>query len=133
MIECLKFLPLVKALTIAEEVPLVHLSEALSTAIYNITNGVIHVEISNHKTSITKPNLCKLLGLALPKVSVDPELIPTTSLIEMFYQMGYNGDITLPSKFRKPFLPPMWNGLFTLLFKSLPERVSGSDNVSKMF
>lgn len=51
----------------------------------------------------------------------------------MYYQIGYTGDISLLSKFKKPFLPPMWNGLFTLLFKSFSERVAGSDNASKLF
>lgn len=51
----------------------------------------------------------------------------------MFYQMGYIGGISLLLKFQKSFLPPIWNELFTLLFKSLSERVSGSDSPSKFF
>lgn len=90
---------------------------------------VIHFEVANHKTSISKSHFCKLLGLITPEVSVDPESIPATNMIEMLYQMGYTDDI---SKFRKS-LPPMWNGLFTILFKSLSERVTGSDSASKHF
>lgn len=133
LIEWLKFSPLMKALTMYEVVPLVYLSNAFSTTIYNKSKDVINFEISNNKTSILKANFCKLLGLVTPEVSVDLESIPETSMIEMFHQMGYTGDISLLSKFRKSFLPPMWNGLFTLLFKSLSESVSGYDSASKVF
>lgn len=47
--------------------------------------------------------------------------------------MGYISDISFLSKFRKSFLLPVWNGLFTILLKSLSDRVSGSDNASKLF
>lgn len=85
LIECLKFSPLMKALTMSEDVPLVHLSKAFSTAIYNKTEEVFYFEVSSHKTSITKANFCKLLGLVTSDVSVDPDSILTTSLIEMFF------------------------------------------------
>lgn len=133
LIECLKFSPLMKALTMSEDVPLVHLSKDLSTAVYNKYEYVINFEVSSHKTSITKPNFYKLLGLVKPAVSVDPESIPAAYLIEMFFQIGYTGDISLFSKFRKSFLPLIWNGFFTLLFKSLSKRVSGSNSASKLF
>ncbi|CAI9271425.1 unnamed protein product [Lactuca saligna] len=47
--------------------------------------------------------------------------------------MGYTSYIFLLSKFRKSFLPPKWNGLFPIMFKSLSEWVSGSDSATKMF
>lgn len=94
---------------------------------------IINFEVSRHKTSISKANFYELLGLGLFQVVVDPACIPTTSMLEMFYQMGYTADISLLSNFRKSYLPPIWNGLFTLLFKSLSERVSGSYSASKKF
>ncbi|CAI9271900.1 unnamed protein product [Lactuca saligna] len=94
---------------------------------------VISFEVANHKISINKPNFCKLLGLVPSKVVIKPNSIPDTSLIEMFYQMGYTGDISLLLKFKKSFLPPIWNSLFTILFKSLSERVAGSNSASNMF
>lgn len=121
-----------KALTMSEDVPLVYLSKAFFTTIYK-SEDFINFEVLNHKTSISKPNFCKLLGLVSPEISVDPELVPATYLIEMFFQMGYTGDISLQSKFGKSFLPQMWNVLFTNLFKSLSERVSGSDSASNIF
>lgn len=63
IIERLKFFPLMKALTMVDEVPLVNLSRAYSSAIYNIHDVVISFEVANYKTSMNKPNFCKLLGL----------------------------------------------------------------------
>ncbi|CAI9303778.1 unnamed protein product [Lactuca saligna] len=64
MIKCLKLSPLMKALIMVDELPLVCMSRAYSSAIYNIQDEVINFEVANHKTSINKPNFCKLLGLA---------------------------------------------------------------------
>lgn len=118
LIECLKFLSLMKALIMSEDVPLVHLSKAFSTAIYNKSEDVINFEVSNQKTLITKPYFYKLLGLVTTEVSDDPESILAIYLIEMFFQMGYTGDISLLLKFKESFLPLIWNVLFTFLFKS---------------
>ncbi|CAI9302898.1 unnamed protein product [Lactuca saligna] len=133
LIECLKFSPQMKALTMSEDIPLVHLSKAFSISIYNKSEYVINFEVSDYKTSITNPNFCKLLGLVMPEVSVDPESIRATYLIEMFFQMDYSGDISLLSKFIKSFLPPMWNWLFIVLFNILSEMVLGSDSARKLF
>lgn len=51
----------------------------------------------------------------------------------MFFQLGYLTENVLRSKLKKPNLPSIWNGLFTLLFKSFLERVTGSDSASKLF
>ncbi|CAI9291050.1 unnamed protein product [Lactuca saligna] len=80
-----------KALTMSKDVLIVHLSKAISTDLYNKTKDVISIEVSNHKTLIRKPNFSKLLVIIMPEVSVDPESIPATYLIEMFFQMGYMG------------------------------------------
>ncbi|CAI9294695.1 unnamed protein product [Lactuca saligna] len=89
LIECLKFSPLMKALTMSVDVPLVYLSKAFSNVIYNKSEEVIYVEVSSHKTSITKANFYKLLGLVTSNISFDPNSIPATSLIKMFFLMGY--------------------------------------------
>lgn len=47
-------------------------------------------------------------------------------------QMGYKESIGTVSKFKKPNLPPIWNGLVKLLFKSFSEWVTGSDCASKL-
>lgn len=70
LIECLKCSPLMKALTMSEYVPLINLSKSFFTAIYNMLEDVINFEVLNHKTSISKPDFCKLLGLVMSEVSV---------------------------------------------------------------
>ncbi|CAI9277044.1 unnamed protein product [Lactuca saligna] len=47
--------------------------------------------------------------------------------------MGYKESFSTLFKFRKPNLPPQWNALFTILFKSFSERITGSDCASKLF
>ena len=64
---------------------------------------------------------------------VDPDSITIAAIMEMFYQMGYKETLTSISKFRKPNFSPQWNGIFTLLFKSFSERVTGFDCANKLF
>lgn len=116
MIKCLWFSPLVQAFTIAESVPLVHLSKAYLSANYSQSKGVIHFEVASHNTSISKSRFCRILGLASFEGLVDLKSISTSTLIDMFYQIGYIGDISLFSKFRKPLLPPI--GMGCSLFSS---------------
>ncbi|KAL7617819.1 hypothetical protein Lser_V15G02560 [Lactuca serriola] len=47
--------------------------------------------------------------------------------------MGYTDVLTTVTKFKKSCLPSQWNGLLTLLIKSLAERSGGSDGSSKDF
>ncbi|CAI9274164.1 unnamed protein product [Lactuca saligna] len=132
-IECMRFSPLAQALTVAECVPLVHLSKAYFATNYSQTDGVITFEVAPHKTSNSKARFCRCLRFTAKDGVVDPDLISSSALIDMFYQMGYIGNISLFSKFRKTNLPPMWNELFTLFFKSLSGRVFGSDSASILF
>lgn len=54
MLECLKYSPLSKALTMADNVLLVHLSKAYYSTNYSPHDGVIHFDVASHKTSIYK-------------------------------------------------------------------------------
>lgn len=90
-------------------------------------------EVLDRKTSISKFRFYSLLGLELTADTIDPDSITIAPIMEMFYQMGYKETLTSISKFKKPNLPHQWNGLFTLLFKSFYERVTGSDCASKLF
>ena len=47
--------------------------------------------------------------------------------------MGNYNYLEILSRFKKPNLPPTWNGLFTLIFQSFSKRVTGSDSASKLF
>ncbi|CAI9299382.1 unnamed protein product [Lactuca saligna] len=105
MIECLKFSPLMKALTMAEVVPLIHLCKSFSMVIHAKTREIVNFEVANNKTSINKANFHKLLVLVSSNDGIEPESIPTIGLIEMFYHMGYTINTSLLFKFRKSFLP----------------------------
>lgn len=133
IIECLKYSPLTIALTHMENVSISLLSKAYSSTNYVKEEQKITFELHNHTTSITKTRLCMLLGLPQTDDMIKPETIPNVALLEMFYQMGYKETLTIVSKFKKPNIPPQWNGLFTFLFKSFSERVTRSDCASKMF
>lgn len=67
LIECLRFSPLMKVMTMYEDVPLIHLSKAYSMSIYNKYDEIVSYEVSSHKTSISKANFCKFEGLVLLK------------------------------------------------------------------
>ena len=73
------------------------------------------------------------MGFPSARDLVDPESITSSVILEMFYQMGYINYLAVVSNFKKPNLPLMWNGLFTLIFKRFLERVTGSDSESKLF
>ena len=133
VVECLKYSPLVDALTKVEVVPMSCLSLVYSTAFYDKINERIHFELDDEKTSISKHRLCALIGLSQDPSLVNPDSITTGQLFSMFYQMGYTETLTTITKFKKSCLPPQWNGLFTLLFKVLSERSDGSDGASKSF
>ena len=95
------------------------LSLVYSTAFYDKANERIHFELHDEKISISKSRFCTLIGLSQDPSLVNPDSITTGQLFTMFYQMGYTETLTTVTKFKKSYLPPQWNGLFTLLFKGL--------------
>ncbi|KAL7603437.1 hypothetical protein Lser_V15G20515 [Lactuca serriola] len=64
VVECLKYSPLVDALTKVEVVPMSCLSLIYSTAYYDKAAERIHFDIHNKKTSISNNRFYALLGLA---------------------------------------------------------------------
>lgn len=64
IVECLKYSPLVKALTTSEIVSMSLLSKAYSTACYIKKEQWITFEVHIQKTSISKSRFFSLLGLA---------------------------------------------------------------------
>ena len=123
---------LVIALTKTMIVTLAHQSKAHSIASYQSGEESITFEIDTKKTHITKSRFISLLGLPQGCDLVDPKSISNSAILEMFYQMGYTEYLAIVSKFKKPNLPPMWNAMFTLIFKSFSERVTRSDSASKL-
>lgn len=116
-----------------EDVPLVYLFKVFSATIYSKSRYIFNFEVSNHKTSITMTNFCRLLGLVTPKISVDRESIPATYLIEMFYQMGYIGDIFYYRSSVNPFCLRCGMGCLPFCSKAYQRRVLGSDSTNKLF
>ena len=98
-----------------------------------LVKDLIDLRVLISSTSISKNRFCALLGLAHEPTLVNPDSITTGQLFSMFYQMRYTETLTTVTKFKKSCLPPQWNCLFTLLFKGLSERSTGSDGASKSF
>ena len=109
------------------------LSQIYATAHYDKVVDRIFFKVSHHKASISKQRFCSLLGFEADPTRVNPETIPMGHLFNMFYNMGYTEALTSVAKFKKSCLPPQWNGMFTVLFKGLSERSSGSDCSSRLF
>ncbi|CAI9284266.1 unnamed protein product [Lactuca saligna] len=103
------------------------------TTHYEESSATIIFELGNLQTSITNSRYSRLLGLSLARDLIDLESISSSTILEMFYHTGYGNYLAIVSKFNKPNLPPMWNGLFTLIFKSFLEKVMGLDSASKLF
>ncbi|CAI9301846.1 unnamed protein product [Lactuca saligna] len=82
----------------------------------------MNFEVHRHQTLISKANFYKLLGLSSSPDVVNPNSVVISCFISMFYQTGYNSDLSLLSKFEKSDLPFIWNALFTIFFKCLSER-----------
>nr|KAJ0213192.1 hypothetical protein LSAT_V11C400185240 [Lactuca sativa] len=133
VVECLKYSPLVKALSTVEFVPMACPTQTYSTATYNKGAEKIFFDILNQRASISKNRFCSLLGLSYNESMVNPNSISTGQLFSMFYNMGYIETLATVTRFKKSCLPPKWDGLFTLLFKGLFERSAGSDGASKSF
>ncbi|CAI9290394.1 unnamed protein product [Lactuca saligna] len=83
---------IMKALTMVDKVPLVHLSRAYSSSIYNLQDEVISFKLSNNKTSINKPNLYKLIGIVPPEIH-------TSRILVNAYDAGGNVKIAETSKY----------------------------------
>ncbi|KAL7609467.1 hypothetical protein Lser_V15G13968 [Lactuca serriola] len=133
IIKCLKYSPLAPALTKAEAVPMEFLSQIFATAHYDKSVDRIFFDVIDHKASISKQRFCSILGFEPYSSRVNPESIPVSHMFSMFYNMGYTEVLTTVTKFKKSFLPPQWNGLFTVLFKGLSERSARSDGASRLF
>lgn len=118
LIVCLNYSQLKKDLTLYEDVLISALSMAYSTTIHNKSLEGMNFEVIGHKTSNSKTNFCKLLGLTPVHGTTNPNLMVSTNIIRIYFHMGYiNSYIYVLSKFAKSALPPIWNALFTILFK----------------
>ena len=132
LIECLKASSLNKALTCFENVSISSLTKAYTTSKYNSVKNTVVFELENgNKTSISQKTFIKILNLPVTENLVDPDLIPNPDMIRTFNQMGHSPILTRISGFKKNKLPTMWSCLFTILFKCLAERQTGTDSENK--
>ncbi|CAI9265814.1 unnamed protein product [Lactuca saligna] len=133
LIECLKYSPLTISYSQVQNVPLLILPKAYTTANYVKEEQRIYFEIHNHTTSISKARFCNLLGFPRSDNMINLETISNVAILELLYQMGYKETLTAVSKFKKSNLLPTWNALSTILFKSFYERVTSNDYARKIF
>ncbi|KAL7589612.1 hypothetical protein Lser_V15G41251 [Lactuca serriola] len=131
VVECLKYSPLVFALTQVEAVPMSLLSQVYSSATYDRNKDRIYFTIHDKKSSISKAKFYSILGLAVDSSIISPDFITTAQLFTMMYEMGYTDVLTTITKVMKSYLPAQWNGLLTLLIKGLAEQCGGSDTTIK--
>ena len=132
LIECLKASTLNTALTATAIVSLSSITKAYFSAKFNFVKNIVEFEMENGtKTAISQKSFVKILNLSTTKTLIDPDLVPTPNMIKAFNQMGYTPILTRNSGFKKNKLPTMWSCLFTILFKCLTERQTGTDSASK--
>nr|KAJ0220199.1 hypothetical protein LSAT_V11C200056640 [Lactuca sativa] len=146
VVECLKYSPLVDALTKVEVVPMSCLSLVYSTAYYDKIHERIHFEIHNEKTSISKHRFCALIGLSQDQSLVNPESITTGQLFSIWdipkplppSQSSRSPAFLLNGMafsrcFSKDSLSEALAQMVQASFKGLSERSAGSDGASKFF
>ena len=134
LIECLKASSLRTALTGSANVSISSLTKAYSTAKYNTVRNCVEFEMENGtRTAISQKSFVKILNLSTEANLVDPDLVSNPDMIRTFNQMGHSPILTRISGFKKNKLPTMWSCLFTILFKCLTERQTGTDSASKQF
>ena len=134
LIEFLKASVLNKALTAHVAVSRKTLTKAYSSAKYNSAKNIVEFDLeSGKRTAITKNSFTKLLDLPTDPALIDPDQVSSADMITVFNQLGHTPVLTRLSAFKKNKLPSVWSCLFTILFKCLAERQTGTDSASKQF
>ncbi|KAL4583030.1 hypothetical protein LXL04_007594 [Taraxacum kok-saghyz] len=110
------------------------LTKAYTTSKYNTAKNIIEFELEEGiRTTISKSSFTKLLYLSTDPALMDPDQISSSDMITTFNQMGHTPILTRLSAFKKNKLPSLWSCMFTILFKCLAERQTGTDSASKQF
>ena len=134
LIESLKASSLSTALTGFSNVSISSLTKAYSSAKFNSVKNIVEFEMENStRTAISQKSFVKILNLSTEKNFIDPDLVSNPDMIKTFNQMGHTPILTRISGFKKNKRPTMWSCLFTILFKCLAERQTGTDSASKQF
>ncbi|KAL7616230.1 hypothetical protein Lser_V15G04372 [Lactuca serriola] len=98
IIECLKYSPLIIALTNVDIVPMSLLSQVYSSVKYVKDDERIMFEIIDKKTYVSKIRFCSLLGLPYANSMLNPNSITTARIFEIFYNMGYTDFLSTVAK-----------------------------------
>ena len=134
LIEFLKSSSLSTALTAQAQVSIKALTKAYSTSRYNSAKNTVEFELTTgKKTAINKNSFSKILNLPIDPSLIDPDTVSSVDMLKTFNQMGHTPILTRISGFKKNKLPSVWSCLFTILFKCLAERQTGTDSASKQF
>ena len=134
LIEFLKSSVLNTALTAHARVSMKALTQAYTTSKFNSTKNVIEFELETRvRTAISKSSFTRLLNLTTEATPIDPDTISSSDMINTFNMMGHTPILTRLSAFKKNKLPSLWSCMFTILFKCLAERQTGTDSASKQF
>lgn len=107
LIEFLRHSPLAQSHSMLENVHLAHLSKAFSTARYQKSGSIITFEVGSQQTLITMAQFIHFLGFPTSRDLIDPDSVYSSSILVIFYLMGYLENLAMLSKFKKPNLPPM--------------------------
>ena len=122
------------ALTAHANVSRKALTRAYTTSKYNTAKNVMEFELEiGKRTSISKISFTKLLNLSTEPALMDPDSISSSDMLKTFNLMGHTPILTRLSAFKKNKLLSIWSCLFTILFKCLAERQTGTDSASKQF
>ena len=134
LMEYLKSSVLNTTLTAHARVSMKALTQAYTTSKYNTTKNVVEFELETGvRTGISKTAFTRLLNLNTEAIPIDPDAISSSDMINTFNQMGHTPVLIRLSAFKKNKLPSVWSCLFTILFKCLAERQTGTDSASKQF
>ncbi|KAI3697655.1 hypothetical protein L6452_30750 [Arctium lappa] len=134
--EILKNHPICTALTTTATVPMIYLQQAWRTIEHVVQGNRKHftIRIDNFTSILTFQRLRLLLDLPLPdsregKTTFDP--YPTDhEMVAGIRALGYVGNLTKMSDFRKSNLPPFYYQFFSVINKCLTSRHSGHGNTN---
>ena len=134
LIEFLKSSVLNTTLTAHARVSMKALTQAYTTSKFNSMKNVVEFELETGvRTAISKSSFTRLLNLTTEAIPIDPDTISNSDMINTFNMMGHAPILTRLSAFKKNKLPSLWSCMFTILFKCLAERQTGTDSASKQF
>ncbi|CAI9281376.1 unnamed protein product [Lactuca saligna] len=84
LIECLGHSPVAQALSMTENVPFIHLSNAFTTTRYQESRSIITFKVGFVQTSTTKACFSRLLRVPVSRDLIDLKSASSSVVLEMF-------------------------------------------------